>query len=383
VTGKFITPAQLLDLVRNTAPFLEDRRFTPPPGRLHTLANSPEGFLAILFAADRVNDPALTEEERLVDYFALCLAAHHATVATYVPTDVDTKIRGLLWKETRDPDVLAAMMKVAHAMHGWSLKGISTRWDNLHGNGPLSGHDGEWLSVITGGLGRCLAAGRDEDVERAAAAIDAELEREALVFRLALAEPGQELVTLRLAMSITHNLGDVDQGMGFWEAPRLQAPYEARFARLAHENKNRYQGTFQLAAQLYRTALATEGHRHYPLREVRALRSSPDLLLPLSPFLDDWGGLAGRHPALNDEDRAQYLEALVTGCKKVANQVGYYRAIAGFQERAPREFEKASHEMASSAQKLMRDGRFRQLVAVPRASFESSMKKKVLAVRNL
>ena len=373
----------LLDLIWNTAPFLKDRLTEPPPGRLHTLVDAPHGHLAVIAAAGRLGDAALTEEEKLLDYFALCLAAHHSTVATYVPTDVDSKIRGLLWKETRDPEVLARMMRVAMAMKDWRLDGISTRCDEVHGSGPVSGHNGEWLSVIAGGLGRNLVAGSDATVELAAAAMEAELEREALAFRLALAEPGQEIVTLRLAMSITHNLGDVDQGIGFWEEKRLSAPYRERFARLAHENQDRFQGTFRIASHLYRTVLASEGHRHYPLREVKALRRSADLLLPLSPFLDEWGGVAGRHPALNEEDRALLLEALVTGCKKVPNQQGYYRAIAGFQDKAPREFARAANEMANSAQKLMRDGRFRQLLAVPRASFESALRKKVVAARAL
>jgi hypothetical protein len=377
---KFIPPHLLLDLIWNTAPFLRDRLPPATAAAPHTLVQTPDGFLAVLAHAERLT---AHEPERLLDYFALCLAAHHATVASYVPTDVDSKIRGLLWKETRDPAVLARMVEIALAMRHWTLNGISTRWDDVHSTGPVSGHNGEWLSVLAGALGRNLVAGTDETIDLLATAIDEELEREALAFRLALATPGQEIITMRLAMSVTHNLGDLDQGISFWEEKRLSAPYREKFARLAHENKDRYQGTFQIAAHLYRTALSTEGHRHYPLREVKALRRSPDLLLPLSPFLDDWGALAGRHPALEREDRAQLLEALVVGCKKVPNQHGYYRALAGFQQNAPREFAQASGDIANSAQKLMRDGRFRQLIAVPRPSFESMMRKNVIAARAL
>jgi hypothetical protein len=362
VTGKFISPRTLLDQVWNTAPFLRDR--------------APEGFLAVLRAAGG------REELELVEYFTLCLAAHHATVATYVPTDVDSKIRGLLWRETRDPDVLDAMLERALAMRGWSVRGISARWDDVPGCGQVSGHNGEWLSVMAGALGRLLTHGREESAGRAFEAIDAELEREALAFRLTLAEAGREIVALKLAMSITHNLGDLDQGISFWEnPPRLTARARERFGRLAHENRLAYQGTFQVAAHLYRVAMATEGHRHYPLREVRALRQSPDLLLPLSPFLDDWGALLARHPALEEGDRSAVVEALVNGCHKVPNQLGYYRALAGFQEAAPKEFERACGAMANSARKLTREGRFRQLLAVPRGSFESMMRKKALAAR--
>ena len=79
---KFIPPPMLLDLIWNTAPFLKDRLPQPqPPGRLHTLVHQPGGHLAVLAAAQRGWEPSLPEDERLLDYFALCLAAHHATVA--------------------------------------------------------------------------------------------------------------------------------------------------------------------------------------------------------------------------------------------------------------------------------------------------------------
>lgn len=378
---KFIQPEPLRALVWNTAPFLEDRRFTPPPGAWDALAPGPEGFLAILFASDRTlpEEP----EQALPAYFALCLAAHWATVATYAPTDVDSKIRGLLWRETKDPAMIARLSELAFVMHEWSLKGISRRWDTVHGSKPVSGHDGEWISVIVGALGRAMEYGDQPTMDKLATALDEELEREAQAFRLALAEPGLELLTLRLAMSITHNVGDLDQGIGYWESKRLAEPYKARFARLAHENRNAYQGTFQIAARLYRDAMATEGHRHYPLREARQLRTSADLLLPLGPFFDDWGALVARHPALDGDGRPAVLEALVTGCKKVANQQGYYRALAGWREADPGGFDRCAREISNSAQKLLRDAHLRQLMAVPRASFESMMKKKVLAVRNL
>jgi hypothetical protein len=44
------------------------------------------------------------------------------------------------------------------------------------------------------------------------------------------------------------------------------------------------------AIRMYQeTGLSAEGHRHYPLRRMKALRRAPATLLPLCPFLDDWG----------------------------------------------------------------------------------------------
>ena len=367
VWHKWISPATILEQVRNTAPFLFDPSFPAHP------------FVEIL------RRPALDEtaprDEQIYAYFSLCLAAHQATVATFVPTDVDSKIRGLLWLETRDPALLARMLDLALDMRAWPLHGISTRWDEIDGSGPVSGHNGEWLSVMAGALGRFLQLGLPDLAARAAAAIDAELDREALAFRLALARKGQEILTLRLAMSITHNLGDLDQGISYWEGAAKSSPERSRFSRLAHENAAPYQGSFQLAARLYRDALASEGHRHYPLRGVRCLRRSPDLLLPLGPFLDDWGALLARHPALDTADRAEVLEALVLGCKKVPNQHGYFRALAGFQSANSGEFDRALALLPNAAQKLARDPKLRQAIAIPRVSFESSYRKKVESLR--
>lgn len=378
----WIKPAVILEQVWNTAPFLRDRDAGPASNsaRLIDLGTGPLGFLRILQNAGQI-DLAGKRSEQLEDYFALCLSAHHATVATFVPTDVDTKIRGLLWRETRDPAVLSRLLDLTLEMGRWTLKGISTRADEVANSGPVSGHDGERLGTLAGALGRCLSVGDGALAMKAEEAIDEELNREAVAFRIALHEPGQELVALRLAMSLTHNVGDLDQGISFWDGKAMAHPSKERFHRLAHENHRPFQGTFAAAASIYKSALAAEGHRHYPLRPIRGLRQSADLLLPLGPCLDDWGALVGRHPALSPSDRVEVLSALVTGCKKVPNQQGYFRALAGWREAAGRTFEVAAHDAPNAVQKLMREASFRQTMAVPRVSFESMLRKKVVVVR--
>ncbi len=88
-------------------------------------------------------------------------------------------------------------------------------------------------------------------------------------------------------------------------------------------------GRFALAVRIYQhTGLSSEGHRHYPLRPVKALRRSPATLLPLCPFLDEWGGVVAQL-----EESHEVLAALVMGCQKVQGQQGYYRAIAGMLRR--------------------------------------------------
>jgi hypothetical protein len=93
--------------------------------------------------------------------------------------------------------------------------------------------------------------------------------------------------------------------------------------------------------------------------------------LPLSPFLDKWGGVIAR---LNESH--EVLAALVAGCYKIQGQLGYYRAIAGMRAAYPNAFEHAVKRMPSAVQRLLRDTEMRKLIGVPRVSFESMMRKR-------
>ena len=356
--ARWITPETLIAQVRSTAPFLEARLPAPEPGRLVELGRSSTGFLRILTNWRNILHASLTPEEQLQDYFALCLACHHATVATFVPTDVDTKIRGILWQESRDPDVLRPMLRVALASRGWTEEGISAR--SVRG---VSGHNGEHWSAIAGGLGRMLEVGDSAAAEEAQAAIESEIDREQTIFEEVAAETDAELDLLRVSMTLAHNRGDLTQGMSFWKKTARAMPVMEHFA---------VRGRFELAVRIYQhTGLSTEGHRHYPLRPVKALRRSPDTLLPLSPFLDEWGTVVAQM-----EESHEVLAALVMGCKRVQGQQGYYRAIAGMIAASSGAFERAAARMPNSARGLLREAEMRKLIQVPRVSFESMMRKR-------
>jgi hypothetical protein len=359
--AQWISPETLISQVRNTAPFLETRLPAAQPGRLVELGDSPIGFLRILANWQNALSSGLTWEEQLQDYFAICLACHHATVATFVPTDVDTKIRGILWRESRDPEVLRPMLRLALASRAWTEDGISVR--SVRG---VSGHNGEQWSAIAGGLGRLLELGDTASADEALAAIETEIDREQAVFDAVCAEPGAELDLLRLSMTLAHNRGDLTQGMGFWKTTPATAPLMEHLG---------VRGRFEVAVRIYQhTGLSSEGHRHYPLRPVKALRRDATTLLPLCPFLDDWGKVVARL-----EDSHEVLAALVVGSQKVEGQQGYYRAIAGMLAASSGAFDRASARMPNSTQRLLRSGEIRRLIDVPRVSFESMMRKRARA----
>jgi hypothetical protein len=356
--AQWISPETLLSQVRNTAPYLESLLPAAEPGRLIELGDTPNGFLRVLASWENILRPGMGHAEQLQDYFALCLSCHHATVATFVPTDVDTKIRGMAWRETPDYEVLRPMMRFALAARAWTEEGISTR--SVRG---VSGHNGEHWSAIAGGLGRMLELGDTASAEEAQAAIEAEIDREQAVFDAVAAERDGELDLLRLAMTLSHNRGDLTQGMGFWKKVPATLPVMEHFSE---------RGRFDLAVKMYQhTGLSAEGHRHYPLRPVKALRRSASTLLPLCPFLDDWGGVVAKL-----DETHEVLAALVVGCQKLKGQQGYYRAIAGMMAVGSGAFDRAAARMPSGTQRLLRSAEMRKLVDVPRASFESMMRKR-------
>jgi hypothetical protein len=119
------------------------------------------------------------------------------------------------------------------------------------------------------------------------------------------------------------------------------------------------------------TGLSAEGHRHYPLRAVKVLRRSPATLLPLCPFLDEWGGVVAQL-----EESHEVLAGLVSGCHKVQGQQGYYRAISGMRTASSGAFDRAAARMPNAAQRLLRGAELRKIIDVPRVSFESMMRKR-------
>jgi hypothetical protein len=154
--------------------------------------------------------------------------------------------------------------------------------------------------------------------------------------------------------------------MGFWRKTPVTLPLMEHLSKI---------GRFETAIRIYHdTGLSAEGHRHYPLRAVKALRRTPATLLPLSPFLDDWGGIVA-----GLEERHEVLAALVTGCQKVKGQQGYYRALAGMQAAAPSAFDQAASRMPNLARRLLRSPEMRKLMDIPRVSFESMMRKRARA----
>lgn len=398
--GGFIGPRTLQQNVRVAAPYLFDGSHArvrelagvpEPQGALCERARGALGWWHVLLDPRGLEPAEEPTGAARTDYFALCLAAHHATVATYVPTDVDAKIRHALWFEQEDEGEHARMRELARAHAAWELSGFSARLialaPELGLGAHVSGHEGERLSVWCGAMLSSYHFGWTGAGAEFEELVAAELAREAHAFEALARAKGREVELLLAAAALTHNAGDVNQGLALADAPAraLKGPrgagehgarVRARFGELATRDPRRFNGAFARAAALYRELLASEGHRHYPLRAAKCLRTHAELLLPPPPFLDAWGERLARWKPWTDAERAEVVGALLDGCRRIDGQAGYFRALAALERELPGGLARLAPLLASSQKKELKEPGLRQKLAVGRVSFESSYAKR-------
>jgi len=344
-----IDPQLLVSQVRNTAAWLwEDER-----------AKAVTGVL------DRVEE---AEKDRTgLGYFRLMLASHFATVATFVPTDVDARIRHHVWAAMETPEEIAAAIDVVDEVARWDTRWVSARTVDVDG-WPMSGHDGEWFSVRAGALGRAAVLGFQDLADRLVVDIDRELDRESGAFEEALrgGAPGKRV--LAIATILAHNLGDLSRVVEQWpQRPEVER-IRRKYTRLGHpeaEDKR-----FLRAAHLNKAIMALENHRFLPLRKPRALRTSRSLLLPIGPWFDAWGETVARE--LEDErDRAEVVTALLELHLSSPDQQGCLRALAGIHRATKGGLGTYAHELPARIRKEATRGRVREALDVAPAVFEA------------
>ncbi len=378
--ANFIAPETLVDIVRNTAPFLFDRdvlEITPTYSneRLHfTLEETP--YWRIVRNSGDIKSTPKPSEQEWVRYFELCVASHFSTVATFVPSDVDSKIRNHLWFDRKlSRDALTAMKAIALATDDWDVRAVTQSWVPDATGRSMSGHDGEKLSILTAGMQALLLHGDKAGSDELEACAIRQVERESQAFLALVESKGRERDMLMLAAVITHNAGDIDQGFSVGHPH----PLREQLGRLAHERPERFGGAYAIAAKLYRELLSAEGHRNYPLRAMRELRVDPDLMKPPSPFLDPWGERLARRRGWNSRDKALVLQGLMEACARVRGQVAYYRAIAGMNGAVSGGVDQLAKELSVNARKTLKEPQFQRALQTSREQFEGELARRARA----
>ena len=351
VTPRGIAPDLLIRQVQNTVPFLFEPGFEPPQSAPH---------LTLLQTVAR--ESRSFEDFDLPSYFELCLSAHHGTVASFVPTDVDNHIRFKLWSPGTAEGTIARMVDHVEKSRHWDFRPVSCRFVTSPESGErMSGHNGEWFSTAVAAYG----ATRRRATERALSIqglILHEIEREAKIY-LDFRKHRHGIGCLKAATILAHNLGDLDRVIELWnlEADSFYQP---------HKVLSGVTDALWEAREMNKALMAIENHRHFALRVPRCLRRSADFLLPIAPFLDDWGASIATHPDLRPEEIGEIAEALVDGWEKLAEPVGYARALSGIEENFRGGLSQLAQNMPARNARKLKTGGLRTLVAVPKSRFE-------------
>jgi len=348
-----IAPAVLLSQVQSTAAWaLED-------------ANAGT-YRDTLLSADSLAKTYATDH---VGYLRLLLSAHFVTVATFVPTDVDTRIRHHHWWSLETEEQLLANLAVVDEAASWNPRAVSERIVR-----DVCGHHGEWLSVWAGALGRAIAIGANEASQLALSRIDAELAREDAMFGEVL-KGRDPLEILRAATVLAHNLGDLSRVIEAWPKSVKDDGLRGKYVRLGHEGD----GRFVLAGAINKPIMAVENDRFLALRPARPLRKGRELLLPIGPFFDPWGERIAKTELLDDDERGEVVAALLETHLQRPQQVGCLRALAGFDRAFKGGLGAIEHALPSRTRKLWRGGVVREQLGIDRSRFEMRMAKKLEA----
>ena len=347
-----ITPTLLLEQVRNTAPWA----LTAEP-RLPAAE--------ILLEA-----PAVEERWRAGEdadgYLSCLLAAHFTTVTTFVPTDVDARIRQHAWSSLVGKKLASALDRV-DTVAGWDVRPVTARFVEVEGE-VLSGHQGEWFSVLAGALGRALSLSDAAAIERTRSWIEAELSREARLIQQARKE-GDDRQLLSVVTTVAHNVGDLSRVIETWSPQLAASEIGLRYQRLGHEDGARFDGAFVFAGELNKRLMAKENHRFLPLRTPRALRREKAFLLPIGPYFYDWGRTLGSTPLLDDPERAEIALALARVHERREDEEGCLRALAGIHSTCPGGLDKLARHLPPDGRAALQRGGVRQALRLPEAEF--------------
>lgn len=360
-----VAPTILLDQVRNTVPFLFEEKRREYDGIPH-LAELRRAY------AEWQSNGDLAPLDH-VGYYRLCLCAHHATVASFVPTDVDNQIRFKLWAPSLPTETMRALAEQVMESLSWPWEAVSKRGAFSPSTGEgTSGLNGEWFSTSAAAYG-ALRKRSPEEAATVGGAILREVRRE-LQIMADCKQARDGIGLLKTAVVIAHNLGDLQRVFEMWnidnDDPLLQA---------VEKEKARPEQTW--SAELNRRWMANENHRHFALRGPKALRREPEYLLPIGPFFDEWGNLIARR--LEPEEIGEIVEALIAGWqwlekKEPKSSVGYARALAGIEESFPGGLNKLTGYLPARVARELKTGALRTLISVPRRRFEEQWKQAAL-----
>lgn len=362
-----IGPNLLLRDVEVTAPFLF-------MGEIDTSTVGRE-YLALL-VQHRKNLKGLQHLD-LTGYFHLCMAAHWATAGTFVPTNVDNQIREGLWRHHDAGKNMDRMARITIDSWKWDYGPVTNRKAFNPANAQvMSTHEGTWLSVAIGAYNALVKHQKRALAAEMADMILAEAAKEEKLL-LELRERRDAINFLRASALMAHNFGDLDRVIDQWEMP-ADDPFRVKIYKLGHRPHPEWSPVLAFTGQVNKAFLSVENHRHMSLRQARGLRRSPRFLVPVGPFMDEWGRTLGAASELSLADKGEIVAALFEGHKRQDHAFGYPRAYRGMMSKLPGGMEALAADVPYDLVADMAKSPFMKWAAMGQEEFEAMMREKLV-----
>lgn len=361
-----IAPNLLLKDVEVTAPFLFQ-------GEIDTGGEKKEYLRKLIFYKKNLGQ---LKSINLNEYFYLCMAAHWTTAGTFVPTNVDNQIREGLWKHQNIQRHIEKMARITIDSWTWDYEDVTNRKSYNESRGQvMSTHEGTWLSVAIGAYAALEKHGKAELLKEMEEIILAEVEKEEKLL-LELREKKDHINFLRSTALMAHNFGDLDRVIDQWQMP-VDHPFRKRVYKLGHELNENYSPILVYAGEVNKAFLSVENHRHMSMRQAKCLRRSKDFLIPVGPFMDQWGRTLGGSNKLSLEEKGEIVLALFEGWKRQDQAQGYIRAFRGILESLPEGLDSLVRFIPFDVMSEIRRSVFFESSLISEEEFKESYKKKL------
>lgn len=361
-----IAPNLLLKDIEVTAPFLFKDELN--------LEGKDRAYLAkLVFYKKNLN---ALKHINLTDYFYLCMSAHWATAGTYVPTNVDNQIREGLWKHKEVPGHIEKMARTTIEAWNWNYEQVTNRKSYNPENGQvMSTHEGTWLSVAIGAYNALKKNKKETLAEEVAHVILEEITKEEKLL-LELQDKRDHVNFLRSTALMAHNLGDLDRVIDQWNMPE-DDPFRKKIYKLGHRPHPDYSPILAFAGMVNKTFLSVENHRHMSMRQARCLRKSYRFLIPVGPFMDQWGKTLGEATDLSFMEKGEIVAHLYDGHKRQDLAFGYARAFGAMMKALPDGLDSLVADLPFDLVAEIKKSKFGLIAAVTEAEFINDYRKKL------
>jgi len=361
---KGIAPNILLKHVENTAPFLFK-------GEIDSKSDGCEFLEKLRFYKKNLK---LLNNIDLAEYFHICLCAHWSTAGTFVPTDVDNQIRESLWKYDSIQKYIDKMAKTTIDAWKWDYSQVTNRKSyNRINSEVMSTHEGTWLSVAIGAYCALVKNKKTELSQEMAEVILAEVKKEENIL-LQLREDRDHINFLRAAPLMAHNFGDLDRVIVQWQMEDSDS-FIKKIFKLGHNLNPEYNAIFIYTGKVNKEFSSKENHRHMSMRQPKCLRKSYKFLIPVGPFMDDWGKALGESEKLSLTEKAEIVGAFFEGYKRQDQAFGYIRAHAALINELDSGFNSLAQEMPYDLVAEIKKSQFSELAKISKEEFEEGYRK--------